>query len=125
MSDKEEDDTVPLLRAKPVRLNYTKRYDQVSWHSADTDFEPDPSADERRKKKPKAVYSKRKKQKIAALVAVVVIFLSVMIGLIYVYVKQSDEFVEISCGKVSGNKETLTVEAVSYTHLTLPTILLV
>ena len=31
-----------------------------------------------------------------------------MIGLIYVYVKQSDEFVEISCGKVSGNKETFT-----------------
>ena len=115
MSDKEEDDTVPLLRAKPVRLNYTKRYDQVSWHSADTDFEPDPSAssaDERRKKKPKAVYSKRKKQKIAALVAVVVIFLSVMIGLIYVYLKQSDEVVEISCGKVSGNKETLTVDGV-------------
>ena len=56
MSDKEEDDTVPLLRAKPVRLNYTKRYDQVSWHSADTDFEPDPSAssaDERRKKNQK------------------------------------------------------------------------
>lgn len=118
MSDKEEDDTVPLLRTKPVRLNYTKRYDQVSWHSADTDFEPDPSAssaDERKKKKPKAVWSKRKKQKIAALVAVVVIFLSVMIGLIYVYLEQSDEFVEISCGKVSGDKETLTVNDVEKT----------
>ena len=119
MSDKEEDDKVPLLPAKPVRLNYTKRYDQVSWHSADTDFEPDPSAasaDERRKKKiKKSVYSNRRKRKIAALVAVVVIFLSVMSGLIYVYLKQSDEFVEISCGKVSGDKETLTSNGIEKT----------
>ena len=127
MSDKEENDRVPLLRQKPVRLNYTKRYDQVSWHSADTDFEPEPSAssaDERKKKIKKPVYSKRRKQKIAALVAVVVIFLSVMCGLIYVYLKQSDEFVEITCGKVSGDKEVVTnddgIEKTFYIYKGIP-----
>jgi len=108
MSESEENDKLPLLPAKPIRLNYTKRYDQVSWHSADTDFEPEPDKLKKNNKKP--VYSKRRKQKIAALIIVVIIFLSVMCGLIYVYVERGDDYVEIPCGKLTGVQETVTFD---------------
>lgn len=106
-SSKTDNDKAPLLKERPI-INYTKRYDQVSWHSADTDFEPGlSSADEiGRKCQKKPGTSLRRKQKIAALVVVVAIFLGVMIGLLYLYVAKSDDYVEISCGKISGISES-------------------
>ncbi|XP_065644647.1 neurotactin [Hydra vulgaris] len=100
---------------------YSKRYDQVSWRSADTDFETASSADEQAKKERSPVIAKlahfciRRNRKITALVVVVLIFLAIMGGLIYLYYsKQNQSFrsspvVLIDCGPVTGTIESVKV----------------
>jgi len=85
-------DKQPLLyKEKTPMLNYTKRYDQVSWRSADTDFEIDPSAssaDESNRTRVKTALPNlctKRRRKLTALVIVILVFLIIMSGLIYLY----------------------------------------
>lgn len=97
----------PLLTEKTPKLNYTKRYDEVSWRSADTDFEADPAAsstDEKSKVATKTSLSfcacSKRKRKIIVLVIVITSFLSIMSGLIYLYYSKPQTIEDLSTASI-------------------------
>ncbi|XP_057301080.1 para-nitrobenzyl esterase-like isoform X1 [Hydractinia symbiolongicarpus] len=121
MATSQHNEKAPLLKEKTPMLNYTKRYDQVSWRSADTDFEIDPaasSADENLKVNVKATkpvgFCTKRNRKLIALVVVVVVFLAIMASLIYLYYSKTSPIpisktpvVSTNCGDMTGVIETL------------------
>ena len=99
-----------ILSDKTPSVKYNKRYDQVSWRSADTDFETDPLIGngliEVKKGKYYALCTRRNR-KLSALIIVVIIFVIIMAALIYLYyskpgVVTSTAIVTTDCGKLTG-----------------------
>ena len=124
VDNKLPDEKIPII--KEHAANYSKRYDQVSWRSADTDFEAASSADEQAKTKRSRIIAKlapfctKRNRKITALVVVVLIFFGIMSGLIYLYYsKPSEAFrssasVSTDCGPIIGIVESVEVNNKNY-----------
>ena len=106
-----QSETAPILTEKTPTVDYRKRYDQVSWRSADTDFETDPTSaangGTNAKKGWCSFFCTKRSRKIWALIVVVIIFLIIMISLIYLYYSKPSQMtpteqVQTDCGLVEG-----------------------
>ena len=114
-SQSSHSETAPILTEKTPTVEYRKRYDQVSWRSADTDFETDTASNtghdgcSRDVKKGccASMLCSKRGRKLWALVLVVLVFLIIMISLIYLYYSKPNlvtptQPVTTDCGPVEG-----------------------
>lgn len=103
----------PILAEKTPSVKYNRRYDQVSWRSADTDFEPEPSVGNGTVDVKKgSIFCTKRKRKLIALIVVVAIFLIIMGSLIYLYYSKPNTVdatisIDTDSGQVQGVIHTI------------------